>query len=328
MKVKQAMGPGSMGRLRDRFNEFHAPKTLGEQFEMVSRVKGIDGVEVPFAAPYKDEDIKNLKGYLSKYQLGVSAVNVNIKKDPVFVNGAVSSYSKKAREQAIDFLKRGMDLASELKADRIHCCPLNDGYDYFFQVDYRRAWDYTVSSFRKAAQHNRDMIISIEYKPCESRVKCIVDTAAKTLLLCQAVEEPNMGITIDVGHSLIAGETPAETLCLVAASPWPYYVHINDSNGKWDWDLIAGTMGFWNYLEFIFYLKELDYQGWISSDMAPMRLDPIEAFARNAETTNRMIKLTERLNTKKLFDMMEQEQTIEIMKYLEDETWGKAVAIS
>ena len=323
MKLKQAMGPGSMGRLRDRFNEFHAPKTLKEQFEMVSRVKGIDGVEIGY--PYDCEDLNSLKGYLSQYQLGVSAVNVNVKADPVFVNGAVSSYSRKAREQAIDFLKRGMDLASELKVNRITCCPLNDGYDYLFQVDYRRVWDYTVSSFKTAAQHNRDVILSIEYKPCESRVQCLVDSAAKTLLLCQAIDEPNMGITIDIGHSLIAGETPAEALCLVAANPWPYYIHINDNDGKWDWDLIAGTRSFWDYLEFIFYLKELNYQGWASSDMAPMRLDPIEAFSRNAETTNRMIQLTERLDSKKLFELMEQERTIEIMKYLEEETWGKGI---
>ena len=258
----------------------------------------------------------------------LASLNVNIKKDPVFVTGAASSYSKKVREKAVEFLKRGIDLAAELNADRIHCCPLNDGYEYHFQVDYRRAWDYTVSTFREAAQHNRDMIISMEYKAFESRVRCIVDTAAKTLLLCQAVGESNMGVTLDVGHSLIAGENPAEALCLVTASPYPVYVHINDTNGRWDWDLIAGTMGFWNYLEFLFYLKELDYEGWISSDMAPMRLDPIEAFARNAETTNRMIRLVEGLDSKKLFGMMERERTIDIMKYLEDETWGKAVPIS
>ncbi len=205
MKIRQAMGPNSMGQLRDRFNEFHEPKTVAEKFEMVSQVKGIDGVEMPFAAPYTDEEVKNLKGYLSQHDLGVSAINVNIKKDSVFVTGAASSYSKKVREKAVEFLKRGIDLAAELNADRIHCCPLNDGYEYHFQIDYRRAWDYTVSTFLEAAQHNRDMIISIEYKAFESRVRCIVDTAAKTLLLCQAVGESNIGVTLDVGHSLIAG---------------------------------------------------------------------------------------------------------------------------
>ncbi len=321
MKIKQAIITGFMGKLRDRFAEYHAPKTVEEKLEMVSRVKGADGVELIY--PYDCEDVSNLKRYLSQYQLGVAAVNVNIKAEPEFVNGAVSSYSKKTREKAIDFIKRGMEVASELKADRITCAPLNDGYDYLFQVDYRKVWDFTVSSFKIAAQHNRDVTLSIEYKPSEPRVQCLVDSASKTLCLCQAIDEPNVGITIDVGHALVVGETPAEALCLVASSPWSYYIHINDNNRKWDWDLIAGTRNFWDYLEFIFYLKELNYQGWITSDMAPMRLDAIEAFSRTIETTERMIQLTNRLDSGRLFGLMEQERMIEALEYLEEEVWGK-----
>ena len=256
MKTKQAIITGFMGKLRDRFAEYHAPKTVEEKLEMVSKVRGADGVELIY--PYDCEDVNKLKEYLSRYQLGVAAVNVNIKAEPEFVNGAVSSYAKKAREKAIDFIKRGMEVALELNADRVTCAPLNDGYDYPFQVDYRKVWDYAVSSFKTAAQHNRNVTLSIEYKPSEPRVQCLVDSASKALCLCQAIDEPNVGITIDVGHALVAGETPAEALCLVASSPWPYYIHINDNNRKWDWDLIPGTRNFWDYLEFIFYLKELN----------------------------------------------------------------------
>ncbi len=321
MKTKQAIITGFMGKLRDRFAEYHAAKTVEEKLEMVSRVKGADGVEIIY--PYDCEDLNELKRHLSRYQLGVAAVNVNIKAEPEFVNGAVSSYSEKVRIKAIDFIKRGMEVASELKVDRITCAPLNDGYDYPFQVDYRRVWDYTVSSFKIAAQHNRDIILSIEYKPSEPRVQCLVDSASKTLCLCQAIDEPNVGVTLDVGHALAAGETPAEALCLVASSPWSYYIHINDNNRKWDWDLIPGTRNFWDYFEFIFYLKELDYQGWITSDMAPMRLDAVEAFSRTIETTERMMRLAKQLDSSKLFGLMEEERMIEVLKYLEEEVWGK-----
>jgi xylose isomerase len=317
MKIKQAIITGFMGRLRDRFTEYHAPKTIEEKIQMISKVKGADGVELIY--PHDCENLKTLKRCLSRYQLGVAAVNVNIKAEPEFVNGAVSSYSKKVRGKAVDFLKRGMDVASELGVNRITCAPLNDGYDYLFQVEYRRVWDYTVSSFREAAQHNPDVIVSIEYKPSEPRVQCLVDSASKTLCLCQAIGESNLGITIDVGHSLAVGETPAEALCLIAASPWSYYAHINDNNRKWDWDLIPGTRNFWDYLEFIFYLKELNYDGWMTSDMAPVRLDAIEAFSRTIETTKRIIQLAKRLDSKRLFRLMEKEKTIEVLKLLEKE---------
>lgn len=321
MKVKQAIMTGFLGKLKDRFAEYHDSRTLEEKLEAVSRIKGADGVELIY--PYDCEDMTKLKEYLNRYQLGVSAVNVNIKAEPEFVNGAVSSYLKEVREKAVDFLKMGMEAAAELNADRVTCCPLNDGYDYPFQVDYRRAWEYTVSSLRTAARHNKDIILSIEYKPCEPRVQCLVDTAAKILYLCQMIDEPNMGITIDVGHALAAGESPAEALCLVASSPWSYYVHINDNNRKWDWDLIPGVINFWSYLEFIFYLKELNYRGWIASDVAPMRLDAIEAFSRTIETTEGIIQLADRLDSRRLFGLMEQEGMIEILKYLEEEVWRK-----
>lgn len=77
---------------------------------------------------------------------------------------------------------------------------------------------------------------------------------------------PNLGVNIDIGHSIVGGEPPAESLMLVAKGGLPFYVHINDNNGKWDWDLVAGSCNVWEYLEFLFYLKEFGYDGWITSD--------------------------------------------------------------
>ncbi len=57
--------------------------------------------------------------------------------------------------------------------------------------------------------------------------------------------------------------------------------------------------------------------------MAPMRLDAIEAFSRTIETTERIIQLTNRMDSKRLFALMEQEKMIEVLKYLEEEVWHK-----
>ena len=73
-------------------------------------------------------------------------------------------------------------------------------------------------------------------------------------------------------------------------SGFPYYVHINDNNGKWDWDLMAGTCNLWLYMEFLYYLKELGYDGWITSDTSPVRQDPLETFAFNVRITDRIWK--------------------------------------
>jgi hypothetical protein len=57
--------------------------------------------------------------------------------------------------------------------------------------------------------------------------------------------------------------------------------------------------------------------------MSPVRLDPIEAFSRTIETTDKMIRLAERLDSKKLFNLMDQEKTLDILKLLEKEVWTK-----
>jgi xylose isomerase len=320
MKIKQAIITGFMGKLKDRFSEYHESKTPEEKIAAVARVKGAKGVEIVY--PYELQDLGVIKKALKKYHLGVAAVNVNIKGEPEFVKGSSSVNSKKLRDKAIQFICNGMDTAVKLGTDKVTCCPLSDGYDYLFQVDYQQAWKNMVSTFKEAARHRKDIRLFLEYKGSETRVNCYLDTAARTICMIHDIGEPNLGITIDVGHSLMVGETVAESICLAQSSGIPYYIHINDNNRKWDWDLIPGTRNLWDYMELFFYLKKFNYQGWVTSDMSPVRLDPVQAFSRTIETTERMIQLAKRLDSKKLFNLMRQEKTLEIMKFLEEETWA------
>lgn len=315
MEIKQAIITGFMGRLKDRFCEYHEPKTPEEKIAAVARVKGAQGVEIVY--PYELEDLERIKKTIKKYRLGVAAVNVNIKGEPEFVKGSSSVNSKKLRDKAIQFLCEGMDVAVKLGTDKVTCCPLSDGYDYLFQVDYEQAWRNMISTFKEAARHRNDVFLFLEYKSSETRVNNFLDTAAKTLLMIHEIGEPNLGITIDVGHSLMVGETVAEAICLAHSREIPYYIHINDNNRKWDWDLIPATRNLWDYFEMFFYLRKFNYRGWITSDMSPVRLDPIAAFERTIATTEKMIRIIKRMDLKKLQSMIKEEKTLETLKWLE-----------
>lgn len=315
MEIKQAIITGFMGKLKDRFCEYHESKTPEEKIAAVAKVKGAKGVEIVY--PYELEDLEGIKRTLKKYRLGVAAVNVNIKGEPEFVKGSSSVNSKKLRDKAIQFLCEGMDVAAELGADKVTCCPLSDGYDYLFQVDYEQAWKNMISTFKEAARHRKDIHLFLEYKGSETRVNNFLDTASKTLLMIHEIGEPNLGITIDVGHALMVGETVAEAICLAQSRGVPYYIHINDNNRKWDWDLIPATRNLWDYLEMFFYLKKFNYRGWITSDMSPVRLDPTEAFERTIAMTEKMIRIVNRIDLKKLQSMIKEEQTLKTLKWLE-----------
>ena len=316
MEIKQAIITGFMGKLRDRFSEYHVDKTPVEKVAAFAQVKGAKGVEIVF--PYELKDLMIIKEALTKYDLGVAAVNVNIKAEPEFVCGSSSVTTKKLRDKAVQFIQGAMDAAAELGTDKVTCCPLSDGYDYLFQVDYQEAWRNMVSTFKQAAGHRRDIRLFLEYKASETRVQCFIDSAAKTMCMIHDIDEPNLGITIDVGHALWVGETPAESVCLAETRRIPYYIHINDNNRKWDWDLIPATRNLWDYLEMFVYLKKFNYEGWVTADMSPMRLDPIDAFERTVATTEKMIEIVNRFDSDRLFTMMAEGKTVETLQWLED----------
>ena len=58
------------------------------------------------------------------------------------------------------------------------------------------------------------------------------------MAMIQATGRSNLGVTLDFGHSAYGGQNPAEELSLLEASGVPYYIHINDNDGRWD---IIGT---------------------------------------------------------------------------------------
>jgi xylose isomerase len=317
MELKQAIITAFMGKTKDRFCEYHEAKTPEEKIAAVAGVKGAQGVEIVY--PYELQDVAAVKAALAKHNLGVAAVNVNIKGEPEFLNGSSSSPVEAVRARAIDFIRQAMDTAVELGADKVTCCPLSDGYDYLFQMNYREAWRQMAAVFAEAAGYRRDVQLFLEYKSSETRVHCFLDSAPRALCLVRDINKPNLGITMDFGHALLAGENPAESICLIHDSGVPYYIHINDNDGKGDWDLIPATRNLWSYLEMLVYLKELNYTGWVTSDMSPTRLDPTAAFERTLATTNKLIDVANRLDSANLFAMMRAGRTVETLQWLEEQ---------
>jgi len=74
----------------------------------------------------------------------------------------------------------------------------------------------------------------------------------------------------------------------------------------------------WDYLELFVYLKKFNYQGWVTSDMSPMRIDPVAAFERTIATTNKIISIANRLDSQELFAMIKEDKTVEILKWMEE----------
>ncbi len=268
--VKHAVITSFLSTTKDRFHQYNQDKTLEERLQMASAMDGVSGVEMVF--PYEVcDDPNDMKQLVEKFSLGISAVNVNVKAEPEFRNGSLTSPDPNVRAKAVDFIRKAKDYAKAVGADKVTCCPLADGYEFNFQCDYGKAWKILAETLSEAGDYLQEIPLFIEYKPSETRGRCFVDTAAKALLLLNEIRIEQMGVTLDFGHSMYGSENPAEAVSLLAQSRFMYYIHINDNDGKWDWDYMVGTHHLLDYVEFLYYLQKYDYDDFLTSDTSPTR---------------------------------------------------------
>jgi xylose isomerase len=314
--TKQAVISSFLSKTKDRFHEYNEEKTLEERFKIVSEIEGMDGMELVF--PYEVNNSDELDILTSKYKINIAAINVNVKAEPEFKNGGLTSNKKEVRAKAVQFIKDAKDFAKKVGANKVTCCPLGDGYEFNFNCNYAQSWKYLIDTFGESASYLPEIPLFIEYKPAETRGRCFINTAAKTLCLLNEIGIKQMGITIDFGHSVMFGnENPAEVVALIAESPFRYYIHINDNNGQWDWDYFAGTKHFLDYVEFLYYLQEYNYNDYITSDTSPTRWDIKGTFEANARITNKLCKLLSNLNRKEFNKLISGEDYLKTWKFIE-----------
>jgi len=272
--LKHSVMVGLMGRQADRFHEYQPARDLAERLEMAASVRGIEGIEVVYPADFADVEagLEQIK----QSGLPVSAVNLNVKAARKWQAGSFTATDPDLRADAVADLKTAMDLAAELDAWMVTCCPLIDGHNYSFQADYTRQWQWLEEGVAEGARHRDDVKISLEYKPNEARNYCILGDMGRSLYLCQKLGLANVGVTMDVGHALVAGETPAEMVALAHGAGRLFYVHFNDNARDWDWDMLPGAVFLWDLVETLFYLDRLDWEGWLAYDVLTRNGDPVE----------------------------------------------------
>ena len=317
---KYSIITGFLGQTKDRFHTYNEQQDLDAKLETVTQIPGYTGVEVVY--PYETKDPEVLNELLAKHNLEVSAINVNVKGEPEFVSGGITSPKKAVREKAVRFIREAKDFAAAVGVNRVTCCPLGDGFEFPFQTDYRQGWKYLCDAFGEAAAHRPDVILHIEYKPKETRRKCFIARAADALCLIHETGVKNLGVTIDYGHSNYAGEHPAEALSLLHHSGYPYYIHINDNDRSWDWDFFTGSHNLLDYIEFVWYMKHLGYDDYVTSDTHPTRWDMKKMFEINVRLTEKIWKLLDRVGMEEIRSWIDNGDYPTTWKFIEEKIFG------
>lgn len=318
-ELKQGVIIGFLGKTQDRFSEYQAPITTEQKLEFVSKIEGFTGVEMVF--PYENGSPEETRKWMEKFGLEFAAINVNIKKEAEWVPGALSRPDKAIRDRAVAMIKKAKDFALAVGAPHVTCCPLSDGYDILFQIDYRRAWNYMVETIGEAADYLPEIPLFIEPKYSETRVHCQLDSTAKALLLLKDVQCNNTGVTLDMGHSLQSQENPAQALSLIYESGYDAYIHTNDNDTKADWDLVGASRHFLHYVELMFWAQQYNYNKFFTTDASPRIFDVLEFFNRHSEITKGAYNLAKTLNREKILEMMREEDYNGLMKMVNREIY-------
>lgn len=314
---KHAVITPFLGQTKDRFADYNSPLTLEEKFKLLRQIDGMTGAELIYPYEVNFETIDEVSALLKKYDVKLAAINVNVKAEEEFKSGGLTSPDAAVRARAVQFIKEAKDFAEALGADKVTCCPLSDGYEFHFQADYGEIWNRLLETFAEAGSYKPHIPLFIEYKPNEVRGRCYLENAAKTIVLIKRMGVQSIGVTMDYGHSLYGDNNPAEELALLHAESIPTYVHINDNDGKWDWDFFCGSRNLMSYIEFVYYLKKYQYQDWLTSDASPTRVDIAKMFAANVRITNKISARIDAIGMSTFEELLKKKEYMDVWAELE-----------
>ena len=277
--------------------------TVEQMLDLAKEVEGLDGLELVGNWHVNDDNIREVAKMFEDRDLRICMLVPDLWTQAKWGKGSLAAPDAKTRQAGADEVKKVMDWAAELGCPYVDVWPGQDGFDYSFQADYVAAWDWLRDGLAACAEHNPNVKVLVEYKLKEPRTHCFVNSAAKVLLLLQGLDD--VGVLLDVGHALAAGENIAEAAALLNDHGKLDYLHLNDNYRSWDDDMMVGAVHLLEYLELVYWLKRLDYQGWLTLDIFPYREDGVRAAIQCREWTEALFRAVDRVGMDAFGDVIQ-----------------------
>ncbi|MEN6301100.1 MAG: sugar phosphate isomerase/epimerase family protein [Armatimonadia bacterium] len=281
------------------------------QLELLASVPGITGVALDYPSQY--DDPAALRALLDPLGLDLGMTEIDMYSSARWQYGSLSSLDDATRDEAIALVKQGIDAAIEARGADVQLWLGQDGYEYSFATDYNEAWARLADAIIEIVDYRPEMKITIEYKAKEPRTKCFISTVGRALYLCERTGKPNAGITLDVGHSLMAAENPAEAAVMALQRGRLFHLHLNDNYRDWDHDMIPGTVNLWESIELFYWLERLGFDGWYGIDVYPYREDGAATLNRTVKSIYRFREIARRLIAAGLPALQTGERAVEVI---------------
>ena len=308
-RMKICMGIWGNTNLVDRFNV----NGFGEFVPVLDRIKevgefeGLSGIELHLPTEINDSNADDIENMLKDYNLQMVQLCGHTWTEKQYRFGALADAGEKVRGNAIERVKAALDMGARFNVPISVLWPATDGNDFPLQSSYMGLYDRYVDSVRQIIEYlhanNYQTKICIEPKPFEPRSHILMGTTAQALCIVNEIDDPNFGINLDIGHSLIAMENVEDQLSLICRYEKLYHTHFNDNDQQCDADLPPGTVNFIRLVSVMYVLDEVGYDGWYGLDLFPYRDDPkkfMELSRDNLHLANRVVALMNKKGAREL----------------------------
>ena len=308
-------GIWAFGQFVDRYagDGYGPSRSTEEMLDAAAQVQGLTylDINVPFATDSLNaHDVKTM---LDDRGLKCRATTPHIYIRE-YSRGAFTNPDSELRLRTRNRVEEAVEAAAGLDAGYVEFWPGQDGYDYPGQVDYEQIWGYTVNAMREICEKHSDVQFAIEYKPKEPRVRMTLANAPKTLLAIQETGVDNLGIVMDFGHSLMAGESPTESLLMINRYGKLVSAELNDNWRDWDDDLPVASVHLFETMEYLLALRSIEWQDPLLLDQFPFRENPVAAVARSIETIEMLSEACARVDGVELAEAQSRQDALTVQR--------------
>ncbi len=302
----------------DRFVENYRPNglTTEQVWEEYGKMPEIAGINLVTPLEF---DLEYTKKRIHELGKVVSTVAPDTWMNAGIKNGQLMNRDAGIRREQIAMIKDSMDICAELNGADILLWQAHDGYTYPFEDNYNERIDYLMQSLDEICSYRDDVRVTIEYKYKEPKTYQYISDVGKSLYICEKVKRDNLGIVVDIGHSLMVKENPSEALAWAARENKLFHVHLNDNYRGTDDDMIVGSVHFWETLEFFYQMDAIGYDGWLNLDIWPAFMDNGKAALEESIKRVRMFeRLAEALPRETIQKLQREHKLVEIMEIVRE----------
>ena len=312
-------------RFATRLNSFRSSAAgkvkVADAIRAIADVPGISAVELNYPQHFVASDGEDILRHAADAGLAITALNLRWD-GPEFVLGAFTHPDAASREAAVRVASEAVDLAATKGIDHVILWMGPDGFDYPFQADYRALWEMEIEGFRRVAERNPAIRVSVEYKPSDPRRVSLIRSMAESLLAVADVGLPNFGVTLDLCHVLMAGEQPAAVAAMAIQRGKLFGVHLNDGYGPADDGMMVGSVHPWHILELLLEMRRGGFTGTIYFDTFPDRVDPAAEAAANVQAIRRYERMLDRVPLAELDRLRAAQDAVGAMRLIQDVAFG------